>query len=76
VSRTTVPPTAPILASTPAPGAAAARRAGAREPRVILRRPLARADWLAAAGTGAAVAAGAGLVAFYLAALWRARDPR
>jgi hypothetical protein len=43
---------------------------------VVLRRPLARADWLAAAGVGAGVAVGAGLVAFYLAALLRARDPR
>jgi hypothetical protein len=43
---------------------------------VVLRRPLERADWIAAAGAGAAVAAGAGLAAFYLAALWRARDPR
>ncbi len=52
-------------------------RAPARwTPRVVLRRPLARADWLAAAGVGAGVAVGAGLVAFYLAALLRARDPR
>jgi hypothetical protein len=70
-------PTTALPASSTAATPATLRRGGSRGPaRVVLRRPLARADWIAAAGTGAAVAVGAGLAAFYLAAVWRARDPR
>jgi hypothetical protein len=42
----------------------------------VLRRPLTAADRRAAGAAGAAVAVAAGLVTYYLATVWRARDPR
>lgn len=77
-ARTVVPPA--VRAAVPAPGRdareAAVQRRGRQAARVVLRRPLAPADRAAAAGAGVAVAVGAGLAAFYLTAIWRARDPR
>lgn len=77
-ARLVVPPA--VRATAPAPDhdarVAAARRRGREASRVVLRRPLGRADWAAAGGAGAVVAVAAGLATFYLTALWRARDPR
>jgi hypothetical protein len=80
-ARTVVPASvrASVAAAAPAPDRAereaAATRRG-RAARVVLRRPVERADWAAAAGAGALAAVAAGLATFYLTAIWRARDPR
>lgn len=62
--------------ATPDDARAARRAAALRAPRVLLRRPLTPEDRAAARAAGVGTAVVAGLVAYYLATLWRARDPR